>query len=137
MCAHIFSEDHTKGLSTFTVMAGLGGFVGYSLGAINWEETAVGQFMGGNVKTVFSIVIVTLIATCIITLTSFREVPLPLMEKDTMLRTISYTEIHQAKYKNNNTILTLKEVKCIYHHVKQNNVTSCCVFIFSEFLHNR
>lgn len=108
----IFIEDHTKGLSTFTVMAGLGGFVGYSLGAINWEETTVGQFMGGNVKTVFSIVIVTLIVTCIITLTSFREVPLTLMEQDTMLRTISYTEIRQAKFKNSNTILSLREVKC-------------------------
>lgn len=36
-------EDHAKGLSTFTVMAGLGGFMGYSLGAINWEETSVGN----------------------------------------------------------------------------------------------
>lgn len=34
--------DHAKGLSMFTIMAGLGGFMGYSLGAINWEETAFG-----------------------------------------------------------------------------------------------
>lgn len=27
-------SDHAKGLSTFTVMAGLGGFMGYSLGAM-------------------------------------------------------------------------------------------------------
>lgn len=37
--------DHAKGLSTFTIMAGLGGFMGYSLGAINWEETSFGKFM--------------------------------------------------------------------------------------------
>lgn len=36
-------KDHAKGLSTFTIMAGLGGFMGYSLGAINWEETAIGK----------------------------------------------------------------------------------------------
>lgn len=36
-------EDHARGLSTFTVMAGLGGFMGYSLGAINWEELAIGE----------------------------------------------------------------------------------------------
>lgn len=35
-------EDHAKGLSTFTVMAGLGGFMGYSLGGINWDATAIG-----------------------------------------------------------------------------------------------
>ncbi|CAL4188923.1 unnamed protein product, partial [Meganyctiphanes norvegica] len=29
-------EDHAVGLSTFTVMAGLGGGFGYALGAINW-----------------------------------------------------------------------------------------------------
>lgn len=96
-------------------MAGFGGFVGYSLGAIDWSDTIIGQFMGGNVKTVFLIVIITIIITCIITLTSFREVPLPLMEKDTLLRTISYTEIQKAKYKNNNTILTLKEVIYYYY----------------------
>lgn len=37
-------SDHAKGLSTFTIMAGLGGFMGYSLGAINWEETSLGIF---------------------------------------------------------------------------------------------
>lgn len=37
-------EDHAKGLSTFTIMAGLGGFMGYSLGAINWEETSLGNY---------------------------------------------------------------------------------------------
>lgn len=35
-------EDHARGLSTFTVMAGLGGFMGYSLGGINWDATSIG-----------------------------------------------------------------------------------------------
>jgi len=36
-------EDHAKGLSTFTVMAGLGGFFGYSMGGLNWDETEIGK----------------------------------------------------------------------------------------------
>lgn len=42
-CFWFFLEDHAKGLSTFTIMAGLGGFMGYSLGGINWDETAIGN----------------------------------------------------------------------------------------------
>lgn len=38
-------EDHAKGLSTFTIMAGLGGFFGYSMGGLNWDETEIGEFM--------------------------------------------------------------------------------------------
>ena len=30
------SEDHAIGLSTFTIMAGLGGSMGYAMGAIDW-----------------------------------------------------------------------------------------------------
>lgn len=35
--------DHARGLSTFTIMAGLGGFMGYSLGGINWEHLTLGN----------------------------------------------------------------------------------------------
>ena len=31
-----FTEDHAIGLSTFTIMAGLGGSLGYAMGAFNW-----------------------------------------------------------------------------------------------------
>lgn len=37
--------DHAKGLSTFTIMAGLGGFFGYSMGGLNWDETEIGKFL--------------------------------------------------------------------------------------------
>lgn len=37
-----FSEDHTRGLSTFTIMAGMGGGFGYAMGAINWDVTFIG-----------------------------------------------------------------------------------------------
>ncbi|GIY69344.1 hypothetical protein CEXT_402341 [Caerostris extrusa] len=32
-------DDHAAGLSTFTLMAGLGGSLGYVMGAIHWENT--------------------------------------------------------------------------------------------------
>lgn len=46
-------EDHARGLSTFTIMAGLGGFMGYSLGGINWDVTAIGMFILNIFKFVF------------------------------------------------------------------------------------
>ena len=30
------SEDHAIGLSTFTIMAGLGGSLGYAMGGLDW-----------------------------------------------------------------------------------------------------
>ena len=33
---NLFSEDHALGLSTFTIMAGLGGAMGYMMGGIDW-----------------------------------------------------------------------------------------------------
>lgn len=42
MLIYVITEDHAKGLSTFTVMAGLGGFMGYALGGINWDDTSLG-----------------------------------------------------------------------------------------------
>ena len=31
-----FAEDHAVGLATFTIMAGLGGSLGYAMGGIDW-----------------------------------------------------------------------------------------------------
>ena len=31
------------GLSTFTIMAGLGGSLGYAMGGINWDNTFIGK----------------------------------------------------------------------------------------------
>ena len=32
----LFLEDHAIGLSTFTIMAGLGGSLGYAMGGLDW-----------------------------------------------------------------------------------------------------
>ncbi|KAL5285106.1 hypothetical protein ACFFRR_007070 [Megaselia abdita] len=69
-------EDHARGLSTFTIMAGLGGFMGYSMGGINWDATAIGRRLGGHVKAVFTLITFIFIACVATTITSFKEIPL-------------------------------------------------------------
>ncbi|XP_053681814.1 proton-associated sugar transporter A [Sabethes cyaneus] len=74
-------EDHARGLSTFTIMAGLGGFMGYSLGGINWDATAIGRAFGGHVRAVFSLITIIFIVCVVCTITSFREIPLVVLEE--------------------------------------------------------
>uniref|UniRef100_A0A1B0CZJ7 Proton-associated sugar transporter A n=1 Tax=Phlebotomus papatasi TaxID=29031 RepID=A0A1B0CZJ7_PHLPP len=74
-------EDHARGLSTFTIMAGLGGFFGYSLGGINWDETTIGILLGGHVKAVFSLITIIFVVCVSFTVTSFNEIPLDELEK--------------------------------------------------------
>ncbi|EDW63160.2 membrane-associated transporter protein [Drosophila virilis] len=83
-------EDHAKGLSTFTIMAGLGGFFGYSMGALNWDETEIGRRLGGHVKAVFTIITFIFIACVTFTITSFTEIPLWALSS-----TLRKTEKHQ------------------------------------------
>lgn len=77
-------EDHAKGLSTFTIMAGLGGFMGYSLGGINWDDTYVGKALGGHVRAVFTLITVIFIVCVSLTITSFAEIPLWMIEAELM-----------------------------------------------------
>ncbi|KAK7080403.1 hypothetical protein SK128_024265, partial [Halocaridina rubra] len=76
-------EDHAIGLSTFTVMAGLGGGFGYAMGGINWNATFIGWLLGGQVKAVFTLVTFIFIACVFSTLYSFKEIPLDVLEKST------------------------------------------------------
>ncbi|CAK1598605.1 unnamed protein product [Parnassius mnemosyne] len=69
-------EDHARGLSTFTIMAGLGGFMGYALGGINWDDTTLGEIFGGHVRAVFSLITIIFIVCVSATVTSFKEIPL-------------------------------------------------------------
>lgn len=89
-------NEHGKSLSTFTIMAGLGGCLGYALGGINWDEAGIGDFFGGNIKTVFTIVTIIFVITVIVSNTSFREVPLPEMNKDPMLRPVGSKDIKKV-----------------------------------------
>ncbi|XP_031832072.1 loss of visual transmission [Nomia melanderi] len=75
-------EDHAKGLSTFTIMAGLGGFMGYGLGGINWDATAIGVMLGGHLHATFTLITIIFIICVFCTITSFKEIPLELLERD-------------------------------------------------------
>lgn len=103
------SEDHARGLSIFTVLAGFGGFMGYSLGGIDWESTFIGELIGSNVKTVFTIVTFLFVISCTITMLSFREIPLKLMEADELLRPLSRAIVKQ-ELERNQTLFIIKEV---------------------------
>jgi len=74
------SDDHARGLSTFTIMAGLGGAMGYSLGGINWDVTKIGVMLGGHVRAVFTLITFIFIICVAVTITSFREIPLAMLE---------------------------------------------------------
>ncbi|XP_046405853.1 proton-associated sugar transporter A isoform X2 [Ischnura elegans] len=75
-------EDHARGLSTFTIMAGLGGCLGYALGGINWDATALGAMLGGHVRAVFTLITFIFITCVSVTVSSFKEIPLEILEKD-------------------------------------------------------
>jgi solute carrier family 45, member 1/2/4 len=107
------AEDHAKALSTYSIMAGVGGFLGYSLGGIDWSGTQIGDLFGGNIKTVFAIVTIIFVISTIISLTSFREIPLPLMEKDEMLRPITHADLVLEKERITKAHFSVKNVSKI------------------------
>lgn len=71
------------------IIGGVGGAAGYTLGAIDWQQTDVGSLLGSNEATVFAGVVIVLALALLITLTSFREAPLPLMEQDPLLKPVT------------------------------------------------
>ncbi|XP_073972296.1 loss of visual transmission isoform X2 [Rhodnius prolixus] len=80
-------EDHARGLSTFTIMAGLGGFIGYAMGGFNWDITIIGKLLGGHVKAAFTLITVIFILCVIFTITSFAEIPLYVLNERMNLTT--------------------------------------------------
>lgn len=94
MCIH---EEQTKALSTFSIMAGTGGSLGYALGAINWEKTFLSNLVGDKIKTVFALVTFIFILTMITTLISFREIPLKLLESDEMLKPLTQAAMKRER----------------------------------------
>ncbi|XP_036322155.1 uncharacterized protein LOC118736164 [Rhagoletis pomonella] len=111
-------EDHVRGLSTFTIMAGLGGFMGYSMGAIDWDKTNIGKKLGGHVKTVFTMVTFIFTFCVTLTITSFREIPLWVLaeSKYGKVKGVDSDDINMGTYDANNQITHASEV-----------VQSCCL----------
>ncbi|KAG6455424.1 proton-associated sugar transporter A [Manduca sexta] len=97
-------EDHAKGLSTFTVMAGLGGFMGYALGGINWDETKLGEIFGGHVRAVFSLITIIFVICVTATVTSFKEIPLDELNEQEEFRKMAHSERVQESFDEDSTM---------------------------------
>lgn len=75
--------DHARALTAFTIMSGLGGCMGFLVGAVNWEVTAIGDALGGQVPTVFAIVGVFFVVCVTANLVGFKEMPLHIVKQAT------------------------------------------------------
>ncbi|XP_076324753.1 loss of visual transmission isoform X2 [Tachypleus tridentatus] len=92
-------EDHALGLSTFTIMAGLGGSIGYAMGGINWKSTVIGKIFRSHVRAVFTIVAVLFVVCLVATISSFREIPLDVLLHNTAEMTQKkQIKAHGGKY---------------------------------------
>ncbi|KFB53940.1 hypothetical protein ZHAS_00022186 [Anopheles sinensis] len=82
-------EDHGQACSTYSLLSGIGGCIGYLIGAIDWDGTILGELLGGNINTVFILVTIIFVLCLTVTLCSFREIPLALMERDELLQPLT------------------------------------------------
>ncbi|KFB53938.1 hypothetical protein ZHAS_00022184 [Anopheles sinensis] len=94
-------EDHERACSMFSLLSGVGGCIGYLIGAIDWQGTILGELLGGNINTVFILVMMIFVLSFTVTVCSFREIPLPLMERDELLQPL--TEDIIAKERQHHT----------------------------------
>ena len=57
--------------------------MGYSLGSIDWDVTSIGQALGGHVRAVFTLITFIFIFCVSVTISSFNEIPLHMLESST------------------------------------------------------
>ncbi|KAK7601679.1 hypothetical protein V9T40_009120 [Parthenolecanium corni] len=69
-------EDHDKVLGMSMNLASLGGFIGYIISWIQWDSLKIGDIVLTYVQIVFYLVIFMFAICILITITTFREVPL-------------------------------------------------------------
>ncbi|XP_026737275.1 proton-associated sugar transporter A [Trichoplusia ni] len=112
-------EDHAKGLSTFTVMAGLGGFMGYALGGINWDDTRLGEIFGGHVRAVFSLITIIFVVCVSATITSFKEIPLTELNEQEEFRRQAESQRAQESFDEEGPEKNLKRENATYGSLNQ------------------
>lgn len=56
--------------------------MGYGLGGINWDATSLGVMLGGHVQVTFTLITIIFVICVICTITSFKEIPLEILERD-------------------------------------------------------
>jgi len=65
--------------------------MGYGLGGINWDVTSLGIMLGGHLHATFTLITIIFVICVICTITSFKEIPLELLERD------QYRHINEPK----------------------------------------
>lgn len=73
-----------------------------------------GSFLGGNIPTVFALVTVIFFFCFLLTVTTFREIPLKLIEQDNLLRPLSVKAIKKELQKNNTNVFYIEEVRKVH-----------------------
>ncbi|XP_050090212.1 solute carrier family 45 member 4-like [Anopheles aquasalis] len=85
--------DHARVLNMMIFLKGVGTILGSSIGAIDWNALPLGIGSVNNETIVFLTTWIVFVVCLVSTLTSYREIPLPVMEKDAMLRPVTHHEI--------------------------------------------
>lgn len=65
--------------------------MGYGLGGINWDVTALGVMLGGHLHATFTLITIIFVICVFCTITSFKEIPLEILERD------QYQQLHDQK----------------------------------------
>ncbi|GAB1610937.1 solute carrier family 45 member 4-like [Argonauta hians] len=91
-------EEHNTGITTFTIMAGVGGSVGYIMGGIDWKNQAFGDAFESHVRTVFMVVLGIFIPCVLLTVTSNKETPLAELDIDVEKYQKKKKQVGQSKY---------------------------------------
>ncbi|XP_072921385.1 membrane-associated transporter protein [Hemitrygon akajei] len=73
VCSH---QDKERGLQFHALLTGIGGAVGYIVGAIEWKSTPLGRVLGSEYQVIYIFAAVIFIAFLTIHLCSIPEVPL-------------------------------------------------------------
>ena len=117
-------DDHSRGLTSFTVMAGLGGSFGYLMGGIDWESTSFGTALGGHVRVVFTGVLLLFVVFVFLTMTSFKEIPLKDLGFTKEQSQKKNKTVKKAKYKKFVNESSEEETECSEsERVKERNVS--------------
>ncbi|XP_058850530.1 membrane-associated transporter protein-like isoform X1 [Acipenser ruthenus] len=73
VCSH---QDKERGLHYHALLTGLGGALGYFIGAMDWGHTALGTLLGSEYQVIYFFSAVILVVFLIVHLFSIPEVPL-------------------------------------------------------------
>lgn len=135
-------EDHSTGLSTFTIMAGAGGCFGYILGGIPWAENNLINRLDMNVSSsangslngthhvyqadlayehkqiLFTSVAFIYIVCALISITSFKEIPLDVL---TRRKNQNGLELEQTDMRYNKMVESVSDSESIYNVEQRSN----------------